>query len=246
MKAFLLRLALATAALSPVTAALAADLEPPPPVDDLRPATFDWTGFNIGIFGAVAALEGNYDATQICDDPATVAVEPCAVVDPEMSGVGYGFGLKAGYDWEWEGLVLGIAGDWMFGGELADNDDPAEATYLEMNHLATLRGRVGFADDRTLLYATGGLAAAEMEFGALVGPGSVDDSAAEWTYGWTAGGGIEHAFSDYISVGLEYLYIDLDDTSHFLSDGAGISGTIDQTYDSIHTIRASVNYRFSL
>ena len=246
MKASFLRLALISTLLVPVTSALAADLDPPPPVDDLRPATYDWSGISVGVFGAVSALQGRYDATQICDDPATPAVEPCPIVDPEMSGIGYGFGVKAGADYQIDNFVVGIVGDWTFGDSLADNDDPVEATYMNMPNLATLRGRVGLADDRTLVYATAGIAAAEMEFGALVGPGSVDDSEAKWTYGWTIGLGIEHAFTDSLTFGLEYLYIDLDDTDHFLTDGAGASGTIDMIYEDMHTIRASLNYRFSL
>lgn len=246
MKAFLLRLALVSTVMVPVTSALAADLDPPPPVEDLRPATYDWTGLSIGVFGAANALDGHYDATQICDDPTTPAVEPCPLVDPEMSGIGYGFGFKVGADYQMDSFVFGVVGDWQFSDSLADNDDPVEATYLNMNHLATLRARIGIADDRTLIYATGGLAAAEMEFGALVGPASVDDSEAQWAYGFAVGGGIEHAFTDSISVGLEYLYVDLEDTSHFLTDGAAASGNIDMMYDDMHTIRASLNYRFSL
>ena len=85
---------------------------------------------------------------------------------------------------------------------------PAESTYLDMNYLATLRARAGWAADNTLLYVTGGFAAAEMEFGGLVGPWPyVNDSDTQWTYGWTIGGGIEYAVTENFSVGLEYLYM---------------------------------------
>lgn len=238
MKAFFLRLALATTVMVPVTPALAADLDPPPPIEELRPATYDWSGLSVGVFGAAMALDGHYDATQICG--------ACVIVDPEMSGIGYGFGVKAGVDYQIDSFILGIVGDWTMGGRLADNDDPSEATYLDMNHLATLRARAGIAHGNTLVYATGGFAAAEMEFGALVGPGSVDDSEAQWTYGWTIGGGIEHAFTDYLTVSLEYLYLNFDATSHFLTDGCCTAGTIDMMYKDMHTVRAGVNYRFSL
>ncbi|MCB1417814.1 MAG: porin family protein [Notoacmeibacter sp.] len=239
MNAFLLRLALVSTVMVPVTSALAADLEPPPPIEELRPATYDWSGAHIGIFGAANAVDGYYDATLICGGP-------CPIVDPEMSGIGYGFGIKAGLDYQVDNFVIGVVGDWAFGGRLADNDDPIEATYLNMPNLATLRARAGIADGNTLIYLTGGMAAAEMEFGALVGPGSVDSKESQWAYGWAIGGGIEHAFTDSLSVGLEYLYIDLPDTEHFLTDGAGVAGTIDMHYKDMHTVRASLNYRFSL
>ena len=240
MNAFLFRLALVSTVLVPVTSALAADLEPPPPVDDLRPATYDWTGIYAGAFGSANAVDGHYDATPICGGA-------CVIQDPEMSGIGYGFGLRAGADYQWDSFVFGVIGDWQFGsGNLATNEDPSEDTYLKMNHLATARARVGWADDNTLIYATGGFAAAEMEFGGAVGPAGVDDSDAQWTYGWTVGGGIEHAFTDALSVSLEYLYVDLQDTTHTLSDGAGSGGDVDMMYDGMHTVRAGLNYRFSL
>ena len=243
MKASLLRLALLATVMLPVTSAVAADLDPPPPIDDLRPANYDWTGVSIGIFGAANAIDGHYDARQIC-------VNGCVVVDPEMSGIRYGYGAKAGADYQMDSFVFGIAGDWARGGELADNVDPAEATYLNMENLGTLRARLGLADDRTLVYVTGGLAAAEMEFGGLIGPANQvnreDVSDTHWTYGWTIGGGIEHAFTDSLTVNLEYLYIDLEDTGHRLVDSAGVGGRVDMMYNDIHTVRAGVNYRFSL
>ena len=238
MNAFLFRLALVSTVLVPVTSALAADLEPPPPVDDLRPATYDWTGISAGIFGSANAVDGNYDASDAC---------ACVATDLEMSGIGYGYGVRAGYDYQWDSFVFGAVGDWQFGvGDLATNDDPVQDTYLRMNNLATARARVGWADDNTLLYATGGFAAADMEFGGAVGPGGVDDSESQWAFGWAVGGGIEHAVTDALSVSLEYLYIDLQDTTHSLSDGAGSGGDVDMMYNDMHTVRAGINYRFSL
>ncbi|HQX84913.1 MAG TPA: hypothetical protein PKV23_05435, partial [Aestuariivirga sp.] len=64
-------LGLAVAIMLPASSAFAADLDVPPP-DNLRPATFDWSGPYLGIFGAAIAVDGTYDAT------CTAAV-PCAV-----------------------------------------------------------------------------------------------------------------------------------------------------------------------
>ena len=85
-----------------------------------------------------------------------------------------------------------------------------------------------------------------MEFGGLVGPGSVDSKEAKWAKGYAIGGGMEHAVSDTVSVGMDYMYMKFGNTSHFLTDGALNSGTVDMKYNAVHTIRASVNYRFSL
>src|SRR5690606_3376964 len=81
--------------------------------------------------------------------------------------------------------------------------------------LATLRGRVGVAYDRTLLYATGGLAwGKDLGFAnnVLAIPPAVDRASGSSTRtGWVAGGGLEHAVTDNLSFKAEYLYMDLGD-----------------------------------
>jgi outer membrane immunogenic protein len=226
----LLRFACLAAVLLPAASAVAADLEPPPPIDDLRRSTFD---ISLGVFGTAVAIEGKYDY--------------CVACDPDMSGIGYGGGVKAGFDYKLDnGFLVGVVGDWAWGGRLAKNEDPAQLTWIDMNDLATLRARAGFSNGGATLYLTGGLAAANMEFGAPVGPANVKDTDAQWTTGWTIGGGIEYAISEAITVDLEYLYVNLSDTDHTLSDGAGSGGTVHMKYDDMHTVRAGVSYKFSL
>ncbi len=54
-------------------------------------------------------------------------------------------GVHAGYNWQKDGpLVLGIEGDVMFGDEV--------------DYLASIRGRIGYAMGDVLLYGTGGVA----------------------------------------------------------------------------------------
>jgi outer membrane immunogenic protein len=225
MKASFVRLALATTMMMPFAPAMAADIDLPP----IRPSIIA-----LGIIGGVNALDGDYDFGE----------------DPEMSGTNWGLGVRAAYDYYGEGgWAVGIVGDWMWGlGEIADNVDPVESTYLDMNYLATLRARAGWAADNTLLYVTGGLAAAQMEFGGLVGSNpSVDDSDKQWTYGWTIGTGIEYAVTENFAVGLEYLYIQLDDTEHSLYNPVtGQGGDLEMTYNELHTVRLGLSYRFGI
>ena len=233
MKKLLLGFALTTAVIG--SQALAADLEPQ--FDSI----YDWSGVYLGIFGAAIAVDGHYDATPLC------VPGPCTVIDPDMSGIGYGFGVKAGADYQMDSFVFGIVGDWTFADEIADNEDPAEDTFLNMNHMATVRARAGWADGNTLLYVTGGFAAAEMEFGGQVGaPPGEEVTDKEWVYGWTAGGGIEHAFSDYLSASLEYLYVDLEDTDYTLINSLGEGGDVEMMYNDMHMVRAGLTFRFSL
>jgi outer membrane immunogenic protein len=113
------------------------------------------------------------------------------------------------------------------------------------NWLDTLRGRIGFAWDRTLIYATGGaaFAGAEVTVCALAGCLSESNSVT----GWTAGGGVEYAFLSDWSVKIEYLYADFGSPQFFnppIRLGAGTVVTRDvRLTDNI--VRAGVNYRFN-
>jgi outer membrane immunogenic protein len=227
MTKFLLRLSLCAAALAAVTttAANAADYEPPPP-----PLRGSWTGPYIGAFVMGVGIESSYEAT--CDNP-----DDCAF-DPEMSGITWGGGLLAGFNFEvGDGFVLGVEGDWGWAGKI-DNDDPDEATEMEIDDIATLRARAGFLSDDTLFYATGGVAWVKTTFGGEVpGFGFIDDT--HWTTGWTVGGGIEHAFNDYLHARLEYLYLGLPDEEYDLE-----VGTVDLDFEDVHLIRAGVTLNF--
>lgn len=242
MHKLFLRLALVSAAFIPAASALAADLDeeivppPPPPIEELRPATYDWTGVSAGVFVASNAVEGKFDASPLCG---------CGVDDVSMSGIGFATGLRVGADYQVGEVVFGAIADWSLGAEIARNDHGTVKSFLKTNHIGTLRGRVGWALDDTLLYATGGLAIAEMEFGGETA--TAKDSKSEWTNGFALGAGMEHALSDNFTVGFEYLYVKFGETDHFLSDGTpGGTGTAHMEYDDFHTVRASANYRFSL
>ena len=232
MKTLLLRLALAATALVPVSSALAADLPPP---DELRPATYDWSGPYLGVFLGGAAIEGHYIPSPLCG---------CPGADPEMSGSGFHAGVLAGWNYQMDNVVLGIEGDYAWGGEVADNNEPAEMTDLSFNDIATLRARVGWADGNSMIYLTGGAAFVNTEFGGLVGAAAEDISDSRWLTGWTVGGGIEHAFTESLAGRLEYLYVALPDSDYTLIDSTGAGGDVDMDFENIHMVRAALTYNF--
>jgi outer membrane immunogenic protein len=120
------------------------------------------------------------------------------------------------------------------------------------NWLATARGRAGYAADRVLLYATAGGAFANVQTNFNGTTTSHTQS------GWTAGGGIEWAFADNWTAKVEYLYVNLGNTSvncvnavctaasslsvTGVPPGPAIPVSIGLTEN---LIRAGVNYKFS-
>ncbi len=120
---------------------------------------------------------------------------------------GWRAGAELGYDHQMGSIVVGIAVDafktWMDGDE---STDPALlAVTADLDYFGTVRGRLGYAMGRWLVYGTGGYA-----FGKL----TIDDTIAQTSDsaslgGWAAGGGVEWVYNDSLTVRGEYVHIDL-------------------------------------
>lgn len=148
--------------------------------------------------------------------------------------------MQFGYNWQGFGyspLVVGIETDieasTILGqGSNADGD----AFKSRLQALGTVRGRLGYAMDRTLVYATGGLAY-----------GSVDNEAVSAGYvnnpntvvtGYVLGGGIEYKIKHDLSVKVEYQYADLGK-----NEPAGYSATGGAVRDdAFSTVRVGINF----
>lgn len=154
-------------------------------------------------------------------------------------------GGQIGYNLTYNRLLLGIEAD-VQGADVGDSSRSAAAggvASTDIDVFGTVRGRVGFFMDRTLIYATAGYAwaDADMSFAAF-GPDTGRISKSEMLDGYVVGGGIEWAFTDNWSTKLEYQYIDLEDTR--LTGFAG-GGRYDTKIDpDFHTVRLGLNYRF--
>jgi outer membrane immunogenic protein len=153
---------------------------------------------------------------------------------------GFVGGGQIGYNWQ------GIGSPWVFGleadiqGASIRNSESSPGLGItvngRMNAFGTVRGRLGYAWDRFMIYGTGGWAYTRTQLNATSAFGSVSDS--DWSSGWTAGGGIEWGFWDRWSAKLEYLYVDTGDINMALGP-VPISGNF-----NFNVVRVGVNYRF--
>jgi outer membrane immunogenic protein len=109
----------------------------------------------------------------------------------------------------------------------------------QMPWLATLRGRLGVAFDRYLIYGTAGGAAGELRSNIAIPAGTTSSTV---TYGtWTAGTGVEYGITDNLSARVEYLYLDKGKIA------TGVIGPPAMTITSHlqdNLVRAGLNYRF--
>jgi high affinity Mn2+ porin len=72
--------------------------------------------------------------------------------------------------------------------------------------VSSARGRIGYAADRWLLYATGGTTLAEPQFFESTAAGGDSDRVRRFSNGWVAGAGVELAIAPQWSVRIDYSY----------------------------------------
>jgi outer membrane immunogenic protein len=236
---------LAMAAFLPVglSGAQAADLAPryvKAPVAAAG-AAWDWSGFYLGAdLGGVAqsTANGRSDFFQpelgarYANNPQSQAPSSSAVLG----------GLHAGYNWQMSHLVLGVEGDWQWTranysfcrqtdvNSLACSDNNVGFVTInsETTGIGTVRGRLGYAFDRVMIYGTGGVAFADLH-GSITADCRVDGCGRSHSQnltsanfssiktGWVAGAGAEWMLSPNWIVRSEYLHVDVGTVSDTLN-----------------------------
>ncbi len=200
MNKHFLRLALALTVLTPISSALAADLDPPPPpVQELRPATYDWTGTYVGVWAGSTCVDGMMTNNTTDEDYLN-------------AGCGFKGGVLAGYNHQIDDLVLGLEMDWGKSGNITANTQTGADFEYQMDHIITGRARVGYALDDTMLFITGGGAWARGMLTDNVSGAAHELEADHW--GWSVGAGVEHAVTDTFRLKMDYLYTHFNDEDY--------------------------------
>ncbi|WP_375463487.1 carbohydrate porin [uncultured Methylobacterium sp.] len=206
--------------------AQAADLAAPRPAG---PAFVDWSGGYVGIEGSAGASFGafGFGPTTIGGRtvPAFRTGDATGRSDRSREATTAVGGVFGGWNWQAGPWVYGVEADIVganlkrpvastatgFGYEAVD---PAfDVVRAKTDLYGTLRARFGYAFERSLVYATFGLAGAETRFRATypdLGGGPAAAARAESGYlGFTLGAGVQYAISEHVALGLDYRYADL-------------------------------------
>lgn len=171
---------------------------------DYAPA-ITWTGFYLG-----AHAGSTFNDELSIDTP--IGSADLGEFDEQFVG-----GIHVGYNWQTSrNLVLGIEGNITF---------PADSDEFAADYFASVRGRIGYALDKTLVYGTAGVAFLSW----------TDDTLDDTTVGYVVGAGIDHKVRDNVSIGLEGLYYSFEDEL--------VSG-VDLERD-FFTVQARVTYHFN-
>jgi outer membrane immunogenic protein len=173
-------------------------MEPAAPVAYV-PA-FSWTGFYLG--GELGWMRTNPEYTT----GALLLGTPFVVSPAASSKNGLGYGFLAGYNYQAGNLLLGVEGElqgWTVG-NIHYTAVTGDFLTAHSKWGGSIRGRLGYAADRALLYVTGGAAFASLSTTVPTTGIAIDGDGTQ--LGWTVGGGIDYAFADNWFTGIEYRY----------------------------------------
>lgn len=244
---------------------------PPPaaPVVQDRCAPGPWTGFYVGGNLGWAHLNGEFeDHDKFFSDKSRF----------DHDDDGFTIGVQSGYNLQCGNVVFGFESDfnWVdldddrrhkrdkhFWGE----DDDGFRHGRSADWVSTLRGRIGWTNDRILVYATGGAAFTNLDRD-FSGRGRDEHEYHGWgisdrhhgsddvQWGWVAGGGVEFLHSDRFTIKAEALWIQFD------NDGDNRKVKFEEAYpcggycdsweknkrfsqdDDMVLVRVGVNYKF--
>jgi outer membrane immunogenic protein len=176
-----------------------------------------WTGAYVGIHGGYGF--GDFDYSVV---GAPGSLDPSGAFG----------GIQTGYNWQ-------LAPTWMIGFETDSSwgaiKDSGAGDKIEIDAMGTVRGRLGYVMNNTLLYGTGGFAWAHLNdrTGVVV-------TSDRYVLGWTAGAGVEYQFAPRWSAKVEYAYMDFGTVSEIV--GAAV---LREKVD-VHTVKVGLNYHASL
>jgi outer membrane immunogenic protein len=268
------QLLLASTALTLGGQALAADLPARMPVKAPVAAVshYSWTGCYVG--GHIGAGWGRTDISEPTEPLGFQFFAPANSPIGVDTGAGVLGGAQVGCDYQFAtSWVVGLRGDFSWANISGLADDPFFAgknpgpitLTAKTDRIASAEARIGYAWDRWMLYGTGGPAWAHNKYGIqnltifgnpnnifCVGGGTAipcNPTGSDTRLGWTLGIGLEWAFANSWTAGLEYAHYDFGSRSVTLNDYHGdpfifvASGPVD-VKQQIDTVKLSISYHF--
>ncbi len=263
MKARILSLLAGTAAIAlATTAASAADLPvraaPPAPFIAAVPV-FTWTGFYVGANAGYGWQNSEDNSIFVPAGTFGPGTAGGTISYADDSGEGFVGGGQIGYNYQMGSFVLGVEADLQWadlGGSNGTAFVPAAfpadfvpaGTAGGIDWFGTVRARAGFAFDRALVYATGGFA-----YGGADDNNDFFSNNDDVRTGWTLGGGVEYAFTNNLTLGLEGLWVNLegDNNETFIGTVPAAGGGTTPVFvpgedddNEFFVARAKLNFKF--
>lgn len=203
----------------------------------MTPAPFNWTGAYVGADAGYVWANADVGVPAY---PDTAPTHPAS----------FALGGHIGYRYEFSNaIVVGAEADlaWLDGVDAgAFRTFPASGARVTTNWSGSVRGILGYAFQRNLVYATGGWSSLDVKGCGLMTVSTSaacvpDTSFSRATDGWTVGLGIARAFTDHLIASIEYRYTDY---GKFSYDAPGASGGVATLSAKSNEILARVSWKF--
>jgi high affinity Mn2+ porin len=226
------------------------------------PPAFTWAGFHIGMNAGVGVPIASGGRLSAGSGFTSDAFDLSA---PNRDSAGASFGAQVGYDWQQGSWVYGLETDLNFLGVRRASAGlfPAPAAYGTLgsaaygltsdetgDYFASVRGRLGYALDRSLFYVTGGVAAGGWRGGSNLvfydaGPLGLFYAPLSQSsrMKYAVGAGVERALDDHWSARLEYLYLNQQLQTRIYDNNLDFQFAARQRSEA-HVLRLGLNYRF--
>jgi outer membrane immunogenic protein len=265
--------ALAAVTIGGLGSATAADMRMPVKAPPIIAPAFTWTGCYIGAYGGGATENSNVQVIDPIAVPGAFFYNVGVANNVNGGRFNYSLGSSGiaggtlGCNWQAPGTqwVLGIEGEGGYMNLQRTIVDPysiptfgGDSSFSTKigNGYGSVAGRIGWAFDRVLVYAKGGVGFTTVQNGfsdtcvtAPCGPATLVTNASNTRAFGVGGGGIEWMFADHWSVKGEYLYLALGHSTQSpcgLGGGTG-AGTVfctSHTVDGVHTGKVGINWHF--
>ena len=220
-------------------------------------AATNWTGCYVG--GDVGDSWGTHDGysatgatTQVTSGVPVPAGTP---ISGSFNTSGFTGGFYGGCNYQVGVWVFGVEGEWSNvnnEGQSFEFTPPRPLGTLWVDSakerwFVTARGRLGYAVDKWLLYATGGAAWTKIdgsEF--LLTNAATATLQSDHRTGWTVGAGVEYALPYGWLIRSEYLYMQFDSYNTFTSGPFGTAAFSNQSTGKLtnNIWRAGLAYKF--
>ncbi len=231
---------------------------------------YSWTGCSVG--GHVGIGHSKTDISE----PQEQFFQFLAPVGQSIgvSDTGVLGGVQVGCDYQFaQNWLVGVGGDFSWTDIAGQTSDPFFSgksggpllLAAKTHWLASATGRIGYAWDRWLLYAKGGAAWArnryDVQNSAFWGAGNTiapcfngvtfvgcNPSGSQTRFGWTIGVGVEWAFIDNWTAGIEYAHYDFGHDSVILTESTNAAPPLSAPINfkqTVDVVKLNVNYRFA-
>lgn len=214
--------------------------------DATKQPAHDWSGAYVGGY-----LGGGWASKEwtLISNAGNGQCGQCGSVVTDYSLEGMIGGIQLGYNRQFDNWVFGVEGDLGLTGLegtgtwTGGNPSGTRSGKTDINWLATLGPKGGWAMDRILLSVEGGLALAGEDYSSQGQDGISRGSATR--AGWFVGASAEYAVNAKWSLKFDYNYLNFGTKQVSLTRDQGNSGpTVFDIKQDMHTAKIGLNYHF--